>query len=48
MITRALSMAGSLYDAIGPGLILVAALPFLVIALFLVVRAGLRRPTTSK
>ena len=48
MITQTLSLVGALYDAIGPGFILVAALPLLLIALVLVVRASFDRPTTSE
>ena len=47
MITRTLALIGALYDAIGPGFIFAAALPLLLIALVFVVRAGLRRPTSS-
>jgi len=40
MIGQTLSLVGSLYSAIGPGFVLAAALPVLIIALTLVVRAG--------
>lgn len=48
MITQTLSLVGAMYEAIGPGFILVAALPLLLIALVFVVRAGFTRPTTSE
>lgn len=43
MIGQTLSLLGALYGAIGPGLILAAALPLLLLALALVVRAGVKR-----
>jgi hypothetical protein len=43
MISQAFSLMGSMYDAIGPGLVLVAALPISAIGLALVVRSGLKR-----
>jgi hypothetical protein len=43
MIHQTLSLVGALYGAIGPGFLLAAALPFLVIALGVVVRLGVRR-----
>jgi len=45
MIGQTLSLVGALYGAIGPGLILIlaAALPLLLLALTLVVRAGVKR-----
>ena len=47
MIIQTLSLVGALYDAIGPGFILAAALPFLLVALFIVLRAVVRRPHTE-
>lgn len=41
------SLFGNLYAAVGPGLWLAAALPLFLIALVLVVRAGMRRPPTA-
>lgn len=43
MITQTLSMIASMYDAIGPGFVLVAALPFLLVALAVVARAATRK-----
>jgi hypothetical protein len=40
MIANTLSLVGSLYDAIGPGLILAAALPVFLVAEVLVLRAA--------
>lgn len=39
MIAQTLSLIGAMYDAIGPGFILAMSLPFLLIALFVVIRA---------
>lgn len=47
MINQTLSLVGALYSAIGPGFLLAAALPFLVIALVVVVRLGIRRTRAS-
>jgi len=47
MIAQTLSLVGALYGAIGPGILLAAALPFLVIALGVVARLGLRRARAS-
>jgi hypothetical protein len=43
MIGQTLSMLGAMYDAIGPGLLLAAGLPFFLTALLLILRAGLKR-----
>ena len=43
MIMRMLSLMGGIYGEIGPGLILVAVLPFTLIALSLVLHEAVRR-----
>jgi hypothetical protein len=43
MIMRMLSFSASMYEAIGPGLVLALALPFTAVALITVVRAALLR-----
>ena len=42
MIGQILSLMGAMYDAIGPGLLLIPALPFLALALILIVRTGIK------
>jgi hypothetical protein len=48
MIGQTLALMGAIYDAIGPGIILVAALPILLVALLMVVRVGIRRAGLAK
>ncbi len=43
MIAQTLSMMASMYEAVGPGFFLVAALPLSLAGLVLVVRASLQR-----
>lgn len=43
MLGQTLSMVASMWDAIGPGLLLAVALPFFLALLVLVVRASVRR-----
>ncbi|MDH5757950.1 MAG: hypothetical protein OEZ65_00085 [Gemmatimonadota bacterium] len=42
-MSQAIALMGALWGHVGPGLILVAALPLSMLALILVVRTGLRR-----
>ena len=43
MIQQTVSLVGSMWAAIGPGLVLAAALPLLVIALVVITRTGMRK-----
>lgn len=43
MINQVVSLLGAMYDAMGLGLVLAMALPLSVLALGLVVAAGVRR-----
>jgi hypothetical protein len=43
MITQAISLVAAMYGAIGPGLVLVAALPVFLAAFVLVTRASVKR-----
>ena len=47
MITQTMSLMASMYDAIGPGILLVAALPLFLIAAGLLIRASLERRRAS-
>jgi hypothetical protein len=47
-MTLALDLVGSLWARIGPGLILAAALPFLMVALGLIVRTGFQRARVAR
>ncbi len=43
MISQTFSLMGAMYEAIGPGLLFVAVLPFSIVGLVWVVRSGLHR-----
>ncbi len=43
MIAQTLSLLGAMYDALGPGLILAAAFPVLLVAFGIVVGTSLKR-----
>jgi len=47
MIAQAISLVAAMYDAIGPGLLLAAALPVFLAALVLVTRASFKRARRS-
>ena len=48
MISETLSLVGSMYDAVGPGIFFVLALPVFLVALVALIRAGFRRPRASQ
>jgi hypothetical protein len=48
MIAETLSLLGSMYDAIGPGILLVLALPVFLMALVVLLRVGIKRPSESR
>ena len=48
MIMRILSFMATMYEAIGPGILLALAMPFFAIALILVVRAALKGPMPAE
>lgn len=47
MIGQTLSLVVAMYQAIGPGFILAAALPFFLAALLLIVRASVKRSEST-
>jgi hypothetical protein len=47
MIAETLSLLASMYDAIGPGIFFVLALPVFLAAFVVILRVGLKRPSGS-
>ncbi len=48
MIAETLSLLGAMYDAIGPGIFFVLALPVFLAALVLILRVGFKGPGGSE
>ncbi|MDH3208366.1 MAG: hypothetical protein OEO79_17325 [Gemmatimonadota bacterium] len=48
MIMRILSFMASMYEALGPGILLTVTMPLFAIGLIVVVQAALKRPTPAE